>query len=114
MTDLEAIALFRDVCKNCGLYENCRKRLVEGKNPECKYYNALSAIQEKIEREERQKGCEWCESLDKKNRDMKPGDLFACKSVEYTRWGDGKVRRKLANCCPMCGRPLKGEQDDRD
>lgn len=50
--------------------------------------------------------CEWCESLEKKNRDFKLNDLMANATVQYTYYGDGKTYHKLAKYCPMCGRKL--------
>ena len=65
---------------------------------------AIAALREQ---EERSKGCEWCESLDKKNRDFKNGDILARGVVEHTFWGDGRWYMQEPKFCPMCGRRLE-------
>ena len=65
---------------------------------------AISALREQ---EQRSTGCEWCESLDKKNRDFKCGDILARGVVEHTFWGDGRWYMREPKFCPMCGRRLE-------
>ena len=51
--------------------------------------HALKALQEQ---EERSKGCEWCDTL-------------RARCALYDAIGE-------TNFCPMCGRPLKGEDNE--
>lgn len=53
------------------------------------------------------KGCEWCESLNKKTEDFKCGDVLARGVVEHTFWGDGRWYMQEPKFCPMCGRRLE-------
>lgn len=83
MTDREALMRFRAVCDGCGETEENCK--------ECVNRYAISALQDQ---EERSKGCGICDGIHSPNT----LDGFMRMGYEY---------------CPMCGRKLKGGQDER-
>ena len=61
---------------------------------------AISALQE---REERSKGCRYCScGADMKNDEDMEMDLF--------NYAEGMDFSVYPNFCPMCGRPLKGDE----
>lgn len=96
MTREEAIKRL-ETCDECGDCLTCAE-----------HDEALDmAIAALREQEERSKGCEWCESLDKKNKDFKCGDILARGVVEHTFWGDGRWYMQEPKFCPMCGRRLE-------
>lgn len=53
------------------------------------------------------KGCDWCNSLKKKNIDFSLGDMMARNVVEHTFYGDGKMYSQLPKFCPICGCKLE-------
>lgn len=65
-------------------------------------YRAKSALQE---REERSKGCRYC-SL---GADLKSDEDMGMNLFNYAEGMDFSV---YPNFCPMCGRPLKGGNDN--
>ena len=102
MTDREAIELFQSKCALCKVRATCESLVAEGKSP-CLNLNAISALQE---REKRSKGCEFCNTY----------DFGRCGIDEYHIFMAGGNSRVDANeqfkFCPMCGRKLKGVQDE--
>jgi hypothetical protein len=87
MTDREAIECFESHCKNCSIKDEC-KRLKEKGKLVCRNTNAISALQERIDRE---RGCEFC------------SDNFDFWASEISGYFD----RKDIKFCLHCGRKLK-------
>ena len=102
MTREEAIKRLEDT------FEGWNMWVMDNDSPASKMSKALDmAISALREQEERSKGCEWCESRNKKTKDFKCGDLLARGVVEHTFWGDGRWYTKEPKFCPMCGRRLE-------
>lgn len=106
MTDREAIARFEPYIGN----ECYRKEFQEA----CAL--AISAIKE---REERSKGCEYCADHKYNVEDcvMLSHDKSDFDSGMYIYDGElisnsGEFQCVRINFCPMCGRPLKGADND--
>ena len=101
MTDSEAIKILE------GFYHS-EKAEKYGDVPQARGL-AISALQE---REERRKGCEFCNTIyaDWDEGDLAPrefrieGNKLWYRDTKFHAWVS-----KTIMLCPMCGRPLKGE-----
>lgn len=108
MTDREAIEILREEHKYC--------------LEPCFIMNAISAaISALQEREERSKGCEYCADHKYNVEDcvMLSHDESDFDSGMYIYDGElisnsGEFQCVKINYCPMCGRPLKGEDHETD
>ena len=106
MTDREAIECFESDCENCSVKDEC-KRLKEKGKLVCRNTSAISAIQERIDRE---KGCVLCfpnrlcgtckkmlDYYDDGGSDKCSAEMMGKACADYTPMA----------ACPMCGRKLK-------
>lgn len=105
MTAREAIARFEPYIWN----ECYRKEFQEA----CAH--AISALKE---REERSKGCEFCDGTERSMM-FRKGECAAMSDEVYVSgdaiiidYGCKAYDTVKIGFCPMCGRPLKGEDND--
>ena len=102
MTDREAIERFESDCENCFVKDECTRMNEKGKLA-CRNTNAISALQE---REERSKGCEYCNGNVDERPFLDSKDLYISEDGWLTL-SDEDYDFCEINFCPMCGRKLK-------
>ena len=104
MTDREAISVlecaeFGNTTVDKPMLTEEEERLYEARDV------AISALQERIDRE---RGCECCNQ----HNAAELGEKVYSQSVSYYIVGDGYPHREKHRFCPLCGRKLKGAQDE--